>query len=64
MPGESIRRKYGRVTCIPEFIQSVDSQLKPNEQYYVDIPYMSDCIARYMTSAATVSKSNTSFSAI
>ena len=43
----------------PEFIQSVDSQLKPNEQYYVDIPYMSDCIARYMTSAATASKSNT-----
>ena len=36
----------------PEFIQSVDSQLKPNEQYYVDIPYMSDCIARYMTASA------------
>ena len=35
----------------PEFIQSVDSRLKPNEQYYMDIPYMSDCIARYMTGA-------------
>ena len=48
----------------PEFIQSVNSQLKPNEQYYVDIPYMSDCIARYMTSAATASKSNTNTSPI
>ena len=38
----------------PEFIQSVDSQLKPNEQYYVDIPYMSDCIARYMTTTTTI----------
>lgn len=36
----------------PEFIQSVNSQLKPNEQYYVDIPYMSDCIARYMTASS------------
>jgi len=42
----------------PEFIQSVDSQLKPNEQYYVDIPYMSDCIARYMTAAASSSSSS------
>ena len=33
----------------PEFIQSIDSQLKPNEQYYMDIPHMSDCIAHYMT---------------
>jgi 5'-3' exonuclease len=40
----------------PEFIQSVDSQLKPNEQYYVDIPYMSDCIARYMTAASSNAK--------
>lgn len=36
----------------PEFIQSIDSQLKPNEQYYMDIPHMSDCIARYMTSGS------------
>jgi len=37
----------------PEFIQSIDSQLKPNEQYYMDIPHMSDCIARYMTAAGS-----------
>ena len=36
----------------PEFIQSIDSQLKPNEQYYMDIPHMSDCIARYMTTGS------------
>jgi 5'-3' exonuclease len=33
----------------PEFIRSVDSSLRPNEQYYVDIPYMADCIARHIT---------------
>jgi 5'-3' exonuclease len=33
----------------PEFIRSVDSSLRPNEQYYVDIPFMADCIARYIT---------------
>jgi 5'-3' exonuclease len=35
----------------PEFIRSVDSSLRPNEQYYVDIPFMADCIARYITVA-------------
>ena len=39
----------------PEFIQSIDSQLKPNEQYYMDIPHMSDCIARYMTTGSGAS---------
>jgi 5'-3' exonuclease len=43
----------------PEFIQSVNSQLKPNEQYYVDIPYMSDCIARYMTASSTPTTTTT-----
>jgi 5'-3' exonuclease len=33
----------------PEFIRSIDSSLRPNEQYYVDIPYMADCIARHIT---------------
>jgi len=33
----------------PEFIRSVDSSLKPNEQYYVDIPFMADCIAEHIT---------------
>ena len=36
----------------PEFIQSVDARLKPNERYYMDIPYMAECIARYMTTAS------------
>lgn len=36
----------------PEFIRSVDSSLRPNEQYYVDIPYMADCIARHITVSA------------
>jgi 5'-3' exonuclease len=35
----------------PEFIRSIDSSLRPNEQYYVDIPFMADCIARYITVA-------------
>ena len=38
----------------PEFIQSVDARLKPNEQYYMDIPYMAECIARYMTTATII----------
>lgn len=33
----------------PEFIRSIDSSLRPNEQYYVDIPYMADSIARHIT---------------
>jgi 5'-3' exonuclease len=36
----------------PEFIRSVDSSLRPNEQYYVDIPYMADSIARHITVSA------------
>jgi 5'-3' exoribonuclease 1 len=43
----------------PEFIQSVDARLKPNEQYYMDIPYMAECIARYMTTA-TITGTSTS----
>jgi 5'-3' exonuclease len=45
----------------PEFIQSVDARLKPNEQYYMDIPYMAECIARYMTTA-TITGTSTSTS--
>ena len=33
----------------PEFIRSIDSSLRPNEQYCVDIPLMSEIIARFMT---------------
>jgi 5'-3' exonuclease len=33
----------------PEFIRSIDSSLRPNEQYYVDIPYMADSIAQHIT---------------
>ena len=34
----------------PEFIRSIDSSLRPNEQYCIDIPLMSEIIARFMTS--------------
>ena len=42
----------------PEFIRSIDSSLRPNEQYYVDIPYMADCIARHITVSTDAGNAN------
>jgi 5'-3' exonuclease len=44
----------------PEFIRSVDSSLRPNEQYYVDIPFMADCIAEHITVSPSVDTTQSS----